>query len=211
VPEPAQLDAVTFDANGTLLRMVDPVPALRDLLRRHGVELSAEEVASAFAAEARYYADHCAAGRDDESLAELRRDCLGVFLEAAGARLDREPLLEAYTGAFSFEILPGATETLRGLRARGLALAVVSNWDVSMHARLEALGLTGLVDVAIASSDAGASKPDRAIFEHALGLLGVSPDRALHVGDSPTDEDGAAAAGMHFAPVPVTAAFAAWR
>ena len=211
MPEPAQLDAVTFDANGTLVRLVDPVPALRDLLRRHGVELPAAEVASAFAAEARYYADHCASGRDDESLAALRRDCLGVFLEAAGARLDRGPLLEGYTDAFSFEILPGVPETLRRLRGRGLALAVVSNWDVSMHTRLEELGLAELVDVAIASSDAGASKPDPVIFEHALGLLEVAPDRALHVGDSPVDEDGAAAAGMRFAPVPVTAAFAAWR
>lgn len=211
MPGPAQLDAVTFDANGTLLRLVDPVPALRDLLRGHGVELSTAEVAAAFADEARYYADHCVSGRDDESLAALRRECVGVFLGSAGAHLDREVLFEGYVGAFSFEILPGVPEVLRRLRARGLALAVVSNWDVSMHARLEELGLAGLVDVAVASSDAGASKPDQAIFEHTLGLLGVAPDRALHVGDSPADEEGAAAAGMHFAPVPVTTAFDGWR
>jgi HAD superfamily hydrolase (TIGR01509 family) len=211
VPEPAQLDAVTFDANGTLLRLVDPVPVLRDLLRRHGVELSTAEMAAAFADEARYYGDHCVSGRDDESLAALRRECLGVLLGSAGAHLDPELLFEGYVDAFSFEILPGVSGVLRQLRARGLALAVVSNWDLSMHARLEELGLAGLVDAAVASSDAGASKPDRAIFDHALGLLGVSPDRALHVGDSPADEDGAAAAGMHFAPVPVTTAFAAWR
>jgi HAD superfamily hydrolase (TIGR01509 family) len=211
VPEPAQLDAVTFDANGTLLRLVDPVPALRELLRLHGVDLSGDDVASAFADEARYYANHCVAGRDEESLAALRRDCLGAFLDSARVRLDHEPLFAGYADAFSFEILPGVPETLRQLRARGLALAVVSNWDVSMHSRLEELGLAGLVDVAVASSDAGASKPDRVIFEHALELLGVAPGRALHVGDSPADEDGAAAAGMHFAPVPVTTAFAAWR
>ena len=211
MPEPAQLDAVTFDANGTLLRLVDPVPVLRDLLRGHGVDLTEKDVASAFADEARYYADHCVSGHDDESLAALRRECLGTFLASAGARLDPEELFEGYTGAFSFEILPDVTTVLRQLRSHGLALAVVSNWDVSMHARIEELGLAGLVDVAVASSDAGASKPDPAIFHHALGLLGVSPDRALHVGDLPADEDGAAAAGMHFAHVPVTTAFAAWR
>jgi putative hydrolase of the HAD superfamily len=211
VPEPAQIDAVTFDANGTLLRLVDPVPALRDLLRGHGVDLPEEDVAAAFADEARYYADHCVSGRDDESLAALRRECLRVFLDSAGARLEREPLFAGYTEAFSFATLPGIPGVLRHLRARGLALAVVSNWDVSLHSRLEALGLAPLVDAAIASSDAGASKPDRTIFDHALGLLGVSPDRALHVGDSLVDEEGAAAAGMHFAPVPVTAAFATWR
>ena len=211
MPGPAQLDAVTFDANGTLLRLVDPVPALRDLLRDHGVDLPAEGVAAAFADEARYYAERCVSGRAAESLAALRLDCLTVLLDSAGARLDPEPLLEGYTKAFSFEILPGVPGVLRKLRARGLALAVVSNWDVSMHTRLEELGLAGLIDVAVASSDAGASKPDRAIFEHALTLLGVAPDRALHVGDSPADEDGAADTGMHFAPVPVTTAFAAWQ
>jgi FMN phosphatase YigB (HAD superfamily) len=211
VPGPAQLDAVTFDANGTLLRLIDPVPALRDLLQDHGVDLPVEKVAVAFADEARYYAEHCVTGRDDESLAALRRDCLGVLLDSAGAYLDPALLLDGYVDAFSFEILPGVLGVLRQLRARGLALAVVSNWDVSMHTRLDELGLGGLVDVAVASSDAGASKPDREIFEHALGLLGVSPDRALHVGDSPADEDGAAAAGMHFAPVPVTTAFDGWR
>jgi FMN phosphatase YigB (HAD superfamily) len=193
VPGPAQLDAVTFDANGTLLRLVDPVPALRELLRGHGVDLSAQDVAAAFADEAQYYAEHCVSGRDDESLAALRRDCLGVLLDSAGACLDPELLSDGYVDAFSFEILPGVPGVLRQLRARGLALAVVSNWDVSVHARLEELGLAGLVDVAVASSDAGASKPDREIFEHAL------------------DENGAAAAEMHFAPVPVTTAFAAWR
>ena len=211
MPGPAQLDAVTFDANGTLLRLIDPVPALRNLLRDHGVDLPAEKVAAAFVDEAQYYAEHCVSGRDDESLAALRRDCLGVLLDSAGARVDPELFFDAYVNAFSFEILPGAPAVLRQLRARGLALAVVSNWDVSMHARLEELGLAGLVDVAVASSDAGASKPDREIFEHALGLLGVSPGRALHVGDSPADEDGAAATGMHFAPVPVTTAFATWQ
>ena len=211
MPGPAQLDAVTFDANGTLLRLIDPVPALRDLLRAHGADLSAEDVASAFAEEARYYSDHCVTGRDDESLTALRRDCLGVLLEAARAHLEPEPLLEGYANAFSFEILPDVPEVLRKLRSRGLVLAVVSNWDVSMHARLGELGLAGLVDVAVASSDAGASKPDPEIFEHTLGLIGVSPARALHVGDSPADEDGAAAAGMHFAPVPATTVFAAWQ
>ena len=36
-----------------------------------------------------------------------------------------------------------------------------------------------------------------------LALLGVEPGRALHVGDSPEDEDGARAAGMRFAAAPL--------
>ena len=211
MPGPAELDAVTLDANGTLLRLVDPVPALHALLRRHGVDPSADVVRSAFAAEARYYGDHCVRGRDDATLAGLRLECAEVFLQAAGARLDPRGLVDDYNGAFAFEVLPGVRETLGGLRARGLALAIVSNWDVSMHARLDELGLAQLVDVAVACADAGAAKPDPAIFAHVLEMLGVSSDRTLHVGDSAADEEGAAAAGIRFAPAPVPALFDRWR
>ena len=210
-PGPAQLDAVTFDANGTLLRLIDPVPALADVLRRRGVDRTEEEVAAAFAAEASHYAAHCSDGRDDGSLASLRLDCASVFLEAARAPLDAREVIDDYNAAFAFEALPAAARLLRRLRASGLALAIVSNWDVSMHTHLGHLGLASLVDVAVASSDAGASKPDPRIFEHTLGLLGVRPERTLHVGDSRTDADGAAAAGLHFASAPAEAVFAEWR
>jgi HAD superfamily hydrolase (TIGR01459 family) len=40
-------------------------------------------------------------------------------------------------------------------------------------------------------------KPDRAIYRHALGMLGLAPDRVLAIGDSlRTDIAGAAAAGL---------------
>ena len=55
----------------------------------------------------------------------------------------------------------------------------------------------------VTSAEAGAPKPDPAIFRLALTRLGVSPERALHVGDSPADEEGAHAAGMQFRPAPL--------
>jgi FMN phosphatase YigB (HAD superfamily) len=44
------------------------------------------------------------------------------------------------------------------------------------------------------------------VFRRAVELLGVRPERALHVGDSESDEAGARAAGMRFAPAPLAAA-----
>lgn len=52
----------------------------------------------------------------------------------------------------------------------------------------------------------GAPKPGPAAFLLALQALHVRPERALHVGDSESDEEGARAAGMHFAPAPLAAA-----
>ena len=78
-----------------------------------------------------------------------------------------------------------------------MALVVVSNWDHSLHERLEETGLAPLLDAAVASAEVGHAKPERAIFEHALALAGADPAGALHAGDSP-DEDvgGALAAGL---------------
>jgi putative hydrolase of the HAD superfamily len=58
----------------------------------------------------------------------------------------------------------------------------------------------------VTSAEAGAPKPDPAVFLCALERLGIRPERALHVGDSEPDQAGARAAGMRFAPAPLAAA-----
>ncbi|HEX5618895.1 MAG TPA: HAD-IA family hydrolase, partial [Solirubrobacteraceae bacterium] len=74
---------------------------------------------------------------------------------------------------------------------------VVSNWDFSLHERLEETGVAALVDGAVASAELGHAKPDGAIFAHALELAGADADAALHAGDSPdADVAGALAAGL---------------
>src|SRR5204863_95186 len=60
------------------------------------------------------------------------------------------------------------------------------------------------------TGEAGAPKPEPAVFLLALEQLGVAPARALHVGDEAGDEDGARAAGMRFAPAPLATALAGW-
>jgi putative hydrolase of the HAD superfamily len=105
---------------------------------------------------------------------------------------------------------PGAVETLHSLRARGLELAVVSNWDVGLKEHLERLELASLFSAIATTAEAGAPKPEPAVFRLALERLGVDAERALHVGDEPGDEEGAAAAGMRFAPAPLARAFEGW-
>ena len=68
---------------------------------------------------------------------------------------------------------------------------------------LRRLGLDATV---VTSAEAGAPKPAPAIFLLALKRLGVHPERAAHVGDSPADEEGARAAGMQFQPAPLAEA-----
>jgi putative hydrolase of the HAD superfamily len=206
----AELDAVTVDGYGTLVQLLDPVPSLVGSLAERNLDRDPEVVRSAFAAEVAYYRPEAVRGRDADSLRELRRDCTGVFLRAAGADLEPGSFVDAFMASIRFEPLPGALEALEGLRRRGLDLAVVSNWDVGLAEHLERIGADQLFSTIVTSAEAGAAKPDPAVFRLALERLGVTPARALHVGDEPEDEQGATAAGMRFAHAPLATAFASW-
>ena len=192
----AALDAVTIDAYGTLLELRDPVTRIHSLLPQY----ARDEVERAFRREGEYYLVHSHEGRDDASLADLQARCTAVFNDALGSSLAPEE----YVGTFEYDFLPGALEAVATLRSYGLSLAVVANFDITLRERLAPLGVP-----VVTSAEAGVSKPHPAIFSHALERLGVDAERTLHIGDTPaTDEAGAAAAGLHFAPAPLADAVA---
>jgi 2-haloalkanoic acid dehalogenase type II len=203
---PGELDAVTLDAFGTLVELDNHVSRLQAALRGVGIERSTDEVEQAFAVEFRHYARHKCEARDAASLAALRRDCARIFVTALGEDLD---FTDAFMRALVFTPLPGVVEALASLRGRGLALAAVSNWDCSLAERLAEVGIA--LDAVVTCAEAGAAKPDPAIFELALERLGVNPERVLHVGDTADDEEGARAAGLHFAFAPLPEVVAAWQ
>jgi len=70
------------------------------------------------------------------------------------------------------------------LRARGLQLAICSNWDWDLVEAIEAAGLTGTVDTVVSSAWIGARKPHPRIYEAVLDQAGVAPEDALFVGDT---------------------------
>ena len=195
--------AVLLDALGTLLELQPPAPALRrELSDRFEVLVDRADAERAIAAEIAFYRQRFDEGRDQRSLALLREHCAAVLRaalpEAARDALPPPPVLvEALLASLRFRVYPDVCPALRRLRARGVRLIVVSNWDVSLHDRLRELGLSPMLDGAVTSAEVGARKPSAAIFEQALRLAGVSADDAIHVGDS-LNEDvaGARAAGI---------------
>lgn len=203
-----QTSAVTIDAYGTLIALDDPVPRLRAALASRGVERGADAVARAFAAEVEHYVPRSHEGRDEATLALLRHDCAAVFLDAAGVDLDPGSFAAAFLDSLVFRPLPRAEDACRALRAHGLRLAVVSNWDVGLHEHLAALGVGGLVDAVVTSAEAGAPKPAPAVWRIALARLGAEPEETVHVGDSDADAEGARAAGVRFEPAPLDRAAA---
>ena len=85
--------------------------------------------------------------------------------------------METLVDSIRFAPYPDAVPALEGLRSRGLKLVCVSNWDCSLGAVLERCGLAEHLDGAVSSAEAGARKPDPAIFEPALALAGCAPER----------------------------------
>jgi putative hydrolase of the HAD superfamily len=198
-----ELKAVTIDAYGTLVTLRDPVPALRVALADRAIERDDAVVRRAFEREVEFYLAHAHEGRDDATLALLRRDCTHVFLEAAGVELDAGDFTSAFVSSLTFDELPGARAACRALAAAGLRLAVVSNWDIGLAKHLDRLELGSLADAIVTSAEAGAPKPAPAVFELALARLGVAAEQAVHVGDAVSDEEGARAAGMRFEQAPL--------
>jgi putative hydrolase of the HAD superfamily len=190
---PAEIDVVTIDAFGTLVELRDPVGSLARILPGH--EPAAIE--RAFRAEAAYYMEHS----HGSGLPELYADCAALFNETLGSELTPEAYVAALDAEYA--VLPGVPEALARLRSLGLELAVVGNWDLRLPEHLERLGLAPFLAAVVSSASAGAAKPDARPFLAALELVGVPPERALHVGDSPADEDGARAAGLRFLPAPL--------
>ena len=108
-----------------------------------GVELSAEAAAwlsslsDADRHRVAFYVDRSHEGRDEATLALLRRDCARVFLETARAELDPGDFAAAFVSSLTFAEVPEARNACRQLTAAGLRLAVVSNWDIGLHAHLD--------------------------------------------------------------------------
>src|SRR5207248_972952 len=101
---------------------------------------------------------------------------------------DSSGLLDALMAWLRFEPFADSVEALPRWRAAGRRVVVVSNWDVSLHAVLDRVGLGRQLDAVLTSAEAGARKPDVAIFERALRLAGVPASSAVHVGDSVAED-----------------------
>jgi putative hydrolase of the HAD superfamily len=182
--------AVFLDALGTLVELEPPWISLRDMVP---AAISDEQLVQALKAEMAYYKEHAHEGRDEASLAELRERCAALVSNKLGMDVGVDELV----AAIRFSAYPDAVPALGALHDRGLRLVVVSNWDCSLPRVLDSCGLGEMLDGTITSAEAGARKPDPAIFERALELAGCAADEALHVGDT-ADEDvaGARAAGI---------------
>jgi putative hydrolase of the HAD superfamily len=111
-----------------------------------------------------------------------------------------EPVFAAIFAAFgraaSWRIFPDVLPTLRALRARGIELVVVSNWDERLRPLLDELKLAPFFKGIVISCEVGFPKPAPEIFAAAQAQLNLPGETILHLGDSrDEDVDGARRSG----------------
>jgi HAD superfamily hydrolase (TIGR01549 family) len=192
------LRAVLFDVDFTLAR---PGPELSpEGYRRRGelfgLELDPARYEQARAAALGHLKRHPELDHDEEIwVAFTERILRGMGAEGERARECAAAIEKAWEEHGNFDLYEDAEPVLDELRRAGLKLGLVSNGARDLeafvvHHRLE-------VDAAVGSRRHGKTKPHETIFRAALELLGVEPEQAAMVGDSPEDDvAGARALGM---------------
>jgi HAD superfamily hydrolase (TIGR01509 family) len=204
VGQSGRMDGVVFDLDGVLVdseRWWDEVR--RGLAAEHGRPWPADATTAMI-------------GMSTPEWARYLVEVVGVPLPPDGAaRTVIDRMAERYEEGPP--LLPGAVEAVREAAGRGPVGIASSSPPRIIRAFLDATGLLDVVRVAMSSEQAGAGKPDPAVYLMASAALGLAADRCVAVEDSTNGLKAALAAGMtvlalpnpHFPPDPDVLAQAA--
>jgi putative hydrolase of the HAD superfamily len=191
-------DAVLFDYGHTLVDLKRPeshlLEAYHEINRRleHELEQVVPQAAELLVAVSERVDDaigrsYRTGGEQEVDIADLYRTALGAIgISCPEATL--EWVMDQEQVAWFNGILPSphARAVLQALRDSGHKLAIVSNAAFrprSMREQLHHLELFDFFDATVYSSEIGVRKPNAAIYEEALRLVEVTPERALFIGD----------------------------
>jgi putative hydrolase of the HAD superfamily len=197
--------AIFFDAAGTLFHLPQGVGFhYRGVLARHGVQREETDLDLAFRA---VWQDveppSLTAGARPDDDRGWWRQVVERVLERVGVgetEVDRGPFFEEVYAEFVrpavWRLYPETRDVLEKLSAH-FPLGVITNFDGRFRVIAAQLDIAKYFQYVVISSEVGADKPEKRIFEKAVELAGFEPAEVLHVGDDPAcDWAGAAAAGL---------------
>jgi putative hydrolase of the HAD superfamily len=202
----SRLRAVTLDATGTLIACPAMPDIYAEVLARHGIATTAQEVRRVFPVVWKELDCLTPPGRDPFTSFDggsrafwsrlVTRLCELIGTAEPGPFAAAE-LFHRFSLPDAWVVFPDAVPALETLRSLGLRLAVISNFDERLPSLLSGLGLAHRVDLVAPSSSLGLAKPNPRLFRHVLERLEVEPGAALHIGDHRLEDvEGAQAAGM---------------
>jgi len=126
-------------------------------------------------------------------------DVVGIHGDARRRTLDG--MLAAYRE--HLPVLPGAVEALRRLHERWPLALATSSSRVLIDASIEIMGVADLFEVTLTSEEiGGVGKPAPDVYLETCRRLGVQPEHAVGVEDSPNGILSACNAGMRVIAIP---------
>jgi HAD superfamily hydrolase (TIGR01509 family) len=179
-----RIAGVLLDVDGTLLDSNDAhAMAYVDALRAHGVERGFAEVRKLIGM------------GSDRILPKLADVDAESELGKAISDQKRSTFRERYLSGL--RPTRGARQLVQHLGARGLKLVVASSASGDeLNQLLEAAQVADLLEAAVSSDDAEASKPAPDIVEAAVRRSGLAKERLIMLGDTPYDVEAALRAGI---------------
>lgn len=191
--------ALILDFYGTLARATHSI-SVDQVLAEHGHELEPRARHRWFndGIDGLEHAEHSISR--EHYVAWQRERTLGMLAETDIHPAEHEAVLDKLRAGAETRVLEAydeVPEVLAAMRARGLRLAVCSNWDWDLDQALDEVGLSDAFDVVVSSAWAGARKPHPRVFAHTLDKIGAAPRDVVFVGDSwGPDVEGPGAIGM---------------
>lgn len=200
---------IFFDAMGTLFGLRGSVGEVYgQVAQQFGVEVSAPDLNRAFLQSFKAAPPMAFPGVAPSELLQRESDWweaiarqtfqkAGVLQQFQDFSTFFAYLYAYFTTAEPWQLYPDTIPTLQFWQNQGIELGIISNFDSRLHPILQTLGLSRYFASVTISTEAGAAKPEAAIFQQGLAKHGVRPDQAWHVGDSiKADYQGARAAGL---------------
>lgn len=182
---------VTFDAGNTLIHAYPSLGEVYSMVtRQHGAEVPPETFRRVFVPAFHSFVvtmpDQFRPGSDENDRHMWRtvtRRMFDAIPEMSGVDFEAwfHSLWTTFGSARVWRYYADAPPTLQALRARGMKIGIISNWDTRLRGILRELRAP--VDFAVISSEVGYRKPRREIFALAEQQAGVQPSEALHIGD----------------------------
>ena len=199
--------AVFFDFYNTLGRFDPPREKIQaDACAEYGISVAYEGITRGYAIADAFMARESARrpvwGRSDPDRDEFFGEYERLVLEGAGVEVSLELALRVFARVREiprgYALYDDVLAALDELKRRGIVLALITNNRGDANALCRDQGLFPALDFAVGSEEAGAGKPDPAIFQAALRRARTEPRETMHVGDQyDTDVKGARAAGIH--------------
>lgn len=189
-----QFSGILFDLDGTLVHTIPDLAAAANAMRMDmGLSPLPEALIATFVGK----------GVDQLVIRILSHDSQPPSIDFVMRGLARfKDHYRVLNGRYS-QIYPDVLEGLQAFRDQGARLAVVTNKGTAFAVPLlQHMGLSRYFEVVVCGDSCKRKKPDPLPLFHACDLLGISPAKALFIGDSINDAQAAQAANIPMLALP---------